>query len=131
MLITEAFNRFNAKQANIQWSVSAYNPSDELVASLWDQFFKKRNEGTITYVDRVSRWTGPGNAEFIKNITRAHAENLVVRAIIAKSKKPEIIAAGGAANNLGNTFHPKTDWIGKVTLWDGDNFEIEFRKSAK
>ncbi|MFV2055621.1 MAG: hypothetical protein ACC707_04095 [Thiohalomonadales bacterium] len=128
MLISEAFAKFKANQNNVQWSVSAINDCDELVVSLWNHFFEKRRKETMTYVDRVSRWNGLGNREFIENIKHAHKNNLVVRAIIAKSKKPEIIAAGGAANNLGNTFHPKLDWVGEIILWDGDNFEIEFRQ---
>ena len=83
----------------------------------------------MTYVDKVSRWQGAGKTEFIRNITLADKGNLPVRAIIAKTKKPEIVASGGPATNLGNTFHPKDDWIGKIILWDGDNFEIEFSQT--
>ncbi|WJG09218.1 hypothetical protein [Aliiglaciecola sp. LCG003] len=127
MLISEAFSFFKATQTNVQWSVSAITENGELVASLWEQFFEKRSKNTMTYVNRVSRWQGAGNTEFIRNITLADKGNLPVRAIIAKTKKPEIVASGGgAATNLGNTFHPKKDWIGKIILWDGDNFEIEF-----
>ena len=50
-----------------------------------------------------------------------------MRAIVAKSARPDVVAAGGAATNLGNTFHPKIDWVGELILWDGDHFEIEFR----
>lgn len=131
MLISEAFKKFKAKQNNIQWSVSAISDSGELVVSLWDQFFVKRNKNTITYVDKVSRWSGAGNKEFVRNLDHAMNKNLSVRAIIAKSKHPEIIADGKAASNLGNTFHPKTDWIGEIILWDGDNFEIEFKQETK
>jgi len=127
MLISEAFATFDAKQSNVQWSVSAINRSGEFVASLWDQFFEKRSKSTMTYVDRVTRWNGAGNGEFIRNLDRAYKNKLKVRAIIAKSKRPDVIAAGGPGSNLGNTFHPKTEWVGEVTLWDGDNFEIEFR----
>lgn len=127
MLISEAFAKFGATQKNVQWSVSSVNESNELVLSLWDQFFEKRGKGTITYLDRVSRWSGLGNKEFTQNLVMAHEKNMPVRAIIAKSKQPDVVAAGGAASNLGNTFHPKLEWIGKITKWDGDGFEIEFR----
>ena len=72
---------------------------------------------------------GAGNSEFIANLNLAAEKDLVVRAIIAKSKKPEAVAAGDPASNLGNTFHPKKDWVGKVVLWNGDDFEIEFSQS--
>jgi hypothetical protein len=128
MLISESFAAFKARQNNIQWSVSAFNDSGELVVSLWFHKFEKRSKETITYVDHVSRWSGLGNKEFTKNIDHAYKNDLVVRAIIARTKQPDVVDSGGAANNLGNTFNPKLDWIGKVTLWDGDNFEIEFKK---
>ena len=128
MLISESFAVFKAKQNNIQWSVSALSESGDLVVSLWEQFFEKRSKGTMTYLDRVSRWSGAGNKEFIRNLDHAHKNGLTVRAIISKSKHPDVVAGGGAANNLGNTFHPKKDWIGEILLWDGDNFEIEFKK---
>lgn len=128
MLISEAFASFKAKQNNIQWSVSAINGSDELIVSLWDQFFEKRSKNTMTYVDKVSRWSGAGNNEFIRNLDHAKNNKLNVRAIIAKSKHPDVVAEGKAASNLGNTFHPKADWLGEIILWDGDNFEIEFKQ---
>ncbi|TXS92760.1 hypothetical protein FV139_12350 [Parahaliea maris] len=127
MLISEAFAKFGAIQKNVQWSVSAVSESNELVVSLWNQFFEKRSKDTMTYIDKVSRWSGAGNNEFTAYLEKAFRDGLPVRAIIAKSKQPEVIAAGGAASNLGNTFHPKTDWIGEITEWDGDKFEIEFR----
>jgi hypothetical protein len=128
MLISEAFSKFKAKQKNVQWSVSAINDSNELVLSLWNQFFEKRSKETMTYVDRVSRWGGAGNTGFVENLNQAVKEKMKIRAIVARSKRPDIVASGGAANNLGNTFHPKLDWVGVLKLWDGDNFEIEFRK---
>ena len=126
MLISESFASFKAKQKNVQWSVSAISENNELVVSLWDQFFEKRSKGTMTYVDKVSRWKGLGNSEFIANLNLATEKDLVVRAIIAKSKNPEAVAAGDPASNLGNTFHPKKDWVGKITVWNGDDFAIEF-----
>ncbi|KAA0876458.1 hypothetical protein [Nitrincola tapanii] len=126
MLISESFAAFKAKQKNVQWSVSAISENNELVVSLWDQFFEKRSKGTMTYADQVSRWKGLGNSEFIENLNIAKEKDLPVRAIIAKSKNPKAVAAGEPASNLGNTFHPKKDWTGKLTIWDGDNFEIEF-----
>ena len=127
MKISEAFNSFNAKQKNIQWSVSAINQNNELVLSLWKHFFKSKSTDTMTYTDHASRWKGPGNSEFRRLFEKANSENLVVRAIIAKSKQPNVIINGGAGSNLGNTFHPKPNWIGEITRWDGEHFEIEFR----
>jgi len=128
MLITEAFRAYGAKLINQNWSVSAFNDG-ELVLSLWEQYFTPAFEGTITYVDKVSRWSGNGNTYFRKHLPIAHDENRVVRAVIAKTKKTTVIDSGGSGANLGNTFSIKKDWVGKVTLWDGDNFEIQFKQS--
>mgnify|MGYP000213723234 CR=1 FL=1 len=128
MLISESFTAFKAKQNNVQWSDSAISQSGDLVVSLWIHKFEKRSKKTMTYIDRVSRWSGLGNKEFVKNLDNAYKNDLDVRAIIAKTKRPDVVDGGGAANNLGNTFSPKLDWIGKVILWDGDNFEIEFKQ---
>jgi hypothetical protein len=131
VLISEAFKAYGAKQKNIQWSVSAFNDKDELVVSLWKQYFKLIGKDTQIYVDKVSRWQGLGNDEFRKNIALAHATDSVIKVIIARSAKPKIIDAGGSGANLGNTFAIKKDWFGKVKLWDGDNFEIEFVSSTR
>lgn len=128
MLITEAFAKFGAKQKNIQWSVSALNDREELVVSLWSHLFEKRSKSTMTYIDRASRWKGAGNNEFRKNLDYALEKGIIIRAVIAKSTEPEVIVEGGPGSNLGNTFHPKPEWVGNITLWDGDNFEIEFKQ---
>lgn len=126
MRISEAFNSFKAKQTNVQWSVSAINTENELVLSLWEHFFEKRNKGSMTYVDHASRWSGPGNSEFRKHFQYAYDNGIKIRAIIAKSMKPDVVIGGGSGSNLGNTFHPKPKWIGEITKWDGNKFEIQF-----
>lgn len=133
MLISEAFKKFKATQKNVQWSVSAFNEKDELVLSLWHQFFqptKVNGQRAIKYVDRVSRWSGNGNSEFRENLDLATKDNVTVRAIIARTNSPEAIARGEDASKYKNTFTPKTDWVGSITKWDSDNFEIVFSKEA-
>jgi hypothetical protein len=129
MLISEAFRAYGAKLNNIQWSISAFNEEGELVVSLWKHYFNPAVQRTITYVDKASRWSGNGNTEFRKYLPIAYDEGLIVRAVIARTKNPAVIDRGGSGANLGNTFSIKKDWIGKVTVWDGDNFEIEFKLS--
>jgi hypothetical protein len=46
--------------------------------------------------------------------------------VIARTDDEEAIRRGDDASKLKNRFHIREDWIGKVILWDGDNFEIEF-----
>ena len=129
MLISEAFRQYGATLKNIQWSVSAFNDDGELVLSLWSHYFSPAEKGTVIYRDNVSRWSGNGNSAFREHLPIAYEENRVVRVVIAKTQNPAVIEGGGAGANLGNTFSIKKDWIGKVTVWDGDNFEIEFKQS--
>jgi hypothetical protein len=132
MLISEAFSKFQAKQKNVNWSVSSFNDSGELVVSLWEQYFHKTSRNgkpSMTYIDRVTRWNGAGQKEFIRNLNSANESESTVRAIIAKTNHPEVVEKGGDASKLKNSFSPKLDWIGQINDWDGDNFEIEFIRS--
>lgn len=131
MGLTEAFRKFGAELKNTYWSVSAENEKGELVVSLWKQYFGKPVNGRITYSDKASRWSGNGNTEFRERIRKAYELKQVVRAIVARANNEEAVANGEDASNLKNTFDPKVSWEGKVTLWDGDGFEIEFNDSAR
>ena len=129
MLISEAFSKFKAKQKNVNWSVSSFNNHEELIVSLWEQYFHKtalNGKPSMTYIDKVSRWSGAGQKEFIMNLDKATETETIVRTIVAKTSKPDVVDKGGDASKLKNTFAPKMDWIGKINVWDGDNFEIEF-----
>lgn len=126
MRISEAFAKYGAKLKNVNWSVSAENGDGELILSLWQHYFERPEGNTIKYVGRVSRWSGNGNVEFRKRIEKAFQINQVVRCVISKTDNKEAVDRGDDASKLNNTFHIKKDWIGKVTLWDGDNFEIKF-----
>jgi uncharacterized lipoprotein len=126
MRISEAFAKYGATLNNVNWSVSAENEAGELILSLWQHYFKRPEGNTIKYVDRVSRWSGNGNAEFRKRIEKASKTNQVVRSVISKTDNKAAVDLGEDASQLNNTFHVREDWLGKVTLWDGDNFEITF-----
>jgi hypothetical protein len=130
MRISEAFDTYGASLKNVNWSVSAENGDGELILSLWQHYFKRPEGNTINYVikyvDRVSRWEGHGNAEFRIRIEKASITNQVVRAVIAKTDNRAAVDRGEDAGQLNNTYHVREDWSGTVTLWDGDNFEINF-----
>jgi len=126
MLISEAFAKYGAKLKNVNWSVSAENESGELILSLWRHYFEKPEGNTIKYVDRVTRWSGNGNAEFRKRIEKAFHSNQVVRCVISKTDNKASVDRGDDASKSRNTFDVKENWFGKVTLWDGDKIEIEF-----
>lgn len=126
MLLSEAFARYGAKLKNVNWSVSAENSDGELVVSLWKHHFLKPKNNTISYQDRVSRWSGHGNKEFRERIEKAYNQKQVIRVVIVRTNDVAVVENGGDASNLINEFYIKDNWYGNVTLWDGDNFEIEF-----
>lgn len=126
MGVSDEFRKYGAKLKNVNWSVSAENDKGELVVSLWAHYFEKANGKTIKYVDRVSRWSGHGNTEFRERIDKAFKSSQTVRVVIAKTNNVDAVNRGEDASKLKNSFHSRESWIGKVILWDGDNFQIEF-----
>ncbi len=126
MRITEAFSKYGATLKNVQWSVSSENDAGELIVSLWKHYFGKPKNGKIKYNDHVSRWSGHGNTEFRRRIDKAFSSSQLVRVVIARTDDEEAVGRGEDASKLNNTFFAKEDWVGKVILWDGDNYEIEF-----
>lgn len=127
---TETFRRLGAVPKNTFWSVSAFNKDEQLVLSLWRDFFKTDN-GKAIYVDSITRWRGHGNKEFKENFLIAYEKNLPIRAVIASTNNIEGVKRGEDASKFQNSFSPKLDWIGEITAWDGDNFEITFSKVTK
>jgi hypothetical protein len=127
---SEAFAQYDAELKNFVWSVAAESPNGDLVLSLWKQFFLPPSGGEIRYVDRTSRWSGNGNAEFIEFLNIAHASDQRIRVVIGRTSDEAAVAAGKDASELKNTFHVRKDWIGHLEVWDGDNFEIVFSIDA-
>ncbi len=128
MGIKDCFAKYGAELKNVNWSVSAENHKGELVVSLWKHFFTPAVKGKTKYIDKVSRWSGHGNAEFRGRIQKAYESDQIVRVVIARTDDEEAVLRGEDASKLKNRFHVREDWIGKILNWDGDNFEIEFRE---
>jgi hypothetical protein len=126
MGIKDCFAKYGADLKNVNWSVSAENAKGELVVSLWNHFFTPPIKSKTKYIDKVTRWSGNGNIEFRHRIQKAYDTNQSVRVVIARTNDEEAVRRGDDASKLKNRFHVREDWIGKVILWDGDNFEIEF-----
>lgn len=122
----EAFAFYGAKLKDQVSSVSAENEEGELVVSLWSHRMLPSDGKAIRFADRVSRWPGPGGAEFGERIGRAYETGQVLRLIIARTNDEEAVEAGKDASKLKNTFVVKPQWFGRVTHWDGDNYEVEF-----
>jgi hypothetical protein len=126
---TAAFRAFGAKLTNPMWAYSAIAKDGALVLSCWSHKLKLQNS-TLIYSDRLSRWepNTPGKNLLTQHLTKARDEALDVRLIVATTDEPDVVDRGEAADKIKKTFHIKPEVIGKVTLFDGDNFQIEFRR---
>ena len=128
--LTTAFNRYGAKLANPQWAVSAMNDRGELVVSCWSHYLSSLS-GKLVYRDRLSRWTGNslGNKLLRGHLEDAMNNNLPVRLVQATTSNVELVESGGDASQAKNTFGVREDLVGRVVLFNGDEFIIEFTKA--
>jgi hypothetical protein len=130
LTLTEAFARYDAVLRNVQWSVSAWNPKGQLVVSLWAHHYRKGPVGTAEYADRVDRWSGPGNSEFRKNIAQAFAAGSDVRLIVVSTPEARRVETGEDASHIPKDFDAREDLVGKVVLFDGENYVIRFSRAS-
>lgn len=125
---TDAFRAFGAKLANPQWAYSAIAADGAMVISCWSHRLKL-TDGVLTYTDRLSRWklNSPGKNLLTEHLSMASNQALAVRLVIATTDQPDVVDRGEEAASIKKTFHIKENVAGKVALFDGDNFVIEFR----
>lgn len=126
---TEAFRAFGAKLVIPMWAYSAIADDGALVISCWSHKLKLK-DGLLSYTDRLSGWKpNPlGKNLLIEHLTKARDQTLPVRLVIATTDQPEVVDRGKDASTIHKTFHIKDDVVGKVVVFDGDNFILEFRR---
>lgn len=127
---TEAFRAFGAKLANPMWAYSAIAVDGAMVLSCWSHKLKL-SDGVLSYNDRLSRWepNTPGKNLLIRHLRKARDESLPIRLVVATTDQSDVVDRGEPADKIKKTFHVKAEVVGRVTLFDGDNFQIEFRRS--
>lgn len=128
----DAFRRYKAELANPQWAVSAISANGELVISCWSHLFGKNEDGELPYRDRVGRFSGnvPGANLLKEHLQKALTEQLPVRLIIATTEHTDVVDRGGNASEAPKTFRLREDLIGYVKSFDGDSFELRFRRPS-
>jgi hypothetical protein len=126
--IKDAFARYGAKLRNVQWSVSAWAPDGSLVVSLWAHHFRSGPDRSMEFADRVSRWSGPGNDEFRRNIARAIEEGAEVQLVIVQTDHPDHVESGQDGSKIKKEFVVRDDVIGRVVEFDGDRYVFRFSK---
>jgi len=126
---TDAFRAFGAVLANPQWAYSSIASDGALVISCWSHKLKLANR-VLTYTDRLSRWklNSPGKNLLTQHLREAFDRKLDVRLVIATTDRPDVVDRGDEASTIKKSFHIKENVVGHVTLFDNDNFIIEFRQ---
>lgn len=129
--ISEAFRKYGATLKNVNWSVSSWVNDETLIVSLWNHHhLKGRGPNVLAFGDRFDRWSGLGNAEFRRNVTRAYESDAVVRLVIARTLEPNRVQNGEDGSKIPKTFSVRQDLLGSVVEIDGENYVIEFRRPA-
>lgn len=101
--IVAAFARYKATLTNHQWAVSAEVPGG-VVMSLWAHLFKR----DMVYEDRLSRWSGNGNALFRKHLELVQRGGLPIHLVIATSSDPAAVDTGNEASMVTAVNHGAT-----------------------
>ena len=129
--IAEAFRRYGTTLKNVNWSVSSWADEHTLVVSLWQHHhLKGRGSDVLAFGDRFDRWSGPGNREFRANVTLAFESAATVRLVLARALEPDRVQRGEDGSKIPKTFAIRADVLGRVAEIDGENYVIEFRRTA-
>lgn len=129
--IADAFRSYGATLKNVNWSVSSWTDPDTLVVSLWNHhYIKDYAPGVLAFGDRFDRWSGLGNREFKENVTKAFENGAKVRLVLARTLETERVQRGEDGSKIPKTFGVREDLIGRVSLVAGEDYVIEFRRTA-
>jgi len=50
--------------------------------------------------------------------------------VVSRTDNVDLIESGGDGSKAKNVFKARPEWIGRVTSFDGDNFEIRFERTS-
>lgn len=129
---SDAFRKYGASLKNVNWSVSAINDKNELVVSLWEHHRDKTQKEKLVFTDTFSRWCGPGNNEFRRNVTEAFNNDQNVRLIIvAAAEKTEAVQSGSDASTIKKSSRVRPELIGRVTKIYGEEYCISFERAPR
>jgi hypothetical protein len=119
--LVDAFRRFGSKPYNRAHALSAIATDGAMVLNCSPQYFGHPAQGVLRYEDRLSREvlrTRP--AELLgQHLTLARDAALPVRMVVTSV----------ASENKGTVSrHVRGDLIGKVVMFDGDHFIVDFTR---
>jgi len=119
--LVEAFGRFGSKPYNRARALSAIATDGAMVLNCSPAYFGHPTQGVLRYEDRLSREvlrTRP--AELLgQHLTLARDADLPVRMVVTSVP----------SENKGTVSrHVRADLIGKVVMFDGDHFIVDFTR---
>jgi len=128
----EAFASYQAELVNANWAVSSIAQDGSLVLSCWAHLFKSTEHRRLIYKDNLRRWgtSNPlGRSLLADHLVKARDDKLPVRIVVATARNPAELDAVQDASKIKKTFHVRSDWVGRLAAFDGDNFEIEIGRA--
>jgi hypothetical protein len=124
--LIDAYAKFGAKPENRLHALSAIaKDGGALVLSCTPPYFVRPGRGVLRYEDRLSRDAEDQNNKALlsQHLAKARDENLTVRMVVLTS----VAAPSGKQSR---SIHVREDLVGKVTLFDGDHFIVDFTRPA-
>jgi hypothetical protein len=121
--LIDAYAKFGAKPENRLRALSAIASDGAMVLSCTTPQFVRPARGILRYEDRLSRDADDANGKALlgEHLTRARDEQLPVRMVVVSSTT-------GNTGKSTRSFHVREDLVGKVTLFDGDHFIVDFTR---
>jgi hypothetical protein len=127
--MTEAFRRYKASLVNVQWAVSAITDEGACVISLWTHYLRNEN-GVLKYEDTLSRWqhNQQGNNLLRHHLEEVQKNDLPVKPVFVRTEDTGLVDRGEDASKAKKRFFVRPELTGRLTLFDGDRFVIEFKR---
>jgi hypothetical protein len=121
--LSDAFARFDATPTNRLSSLSAVAVDGAIVLSCSHVRFGHPSKGVLRYEDRLSRGSAESkeNQLLSQHLSLARDGELPIRMVVMSTA---VRKDGGNRR----TFHVRPDLIGKLALFDGDHFIVDFTR---
>lgn len=120
--LAEAFAKYGATVTNKQRGHSAIAEDGAMVLRCASTCFGRPARGVLRYEDKLSRESADARGMELlgRHLTLARDGDLPVRMVVVRNN--------ATVGKTGRTIHVRTDLVGKVTLFDGDHFIVDFTR---
>jgi hypothetical protein len=121
--LADAFAKYGGKTGNRLRTLSAIAEDGAMILSCTPPYFARPGRGVLRYEDRLSREVKqPKGTELLgQHLTLARDGELPIRMVV-------ISDAPATGSKSGRSIHVRTDLVGKVTMFDGDHFIVDFTR---